>query len=89
MILAHKIALDPNDVQETYFRKAAGVARFAYNWALDHLPPSYPAAGNTCMQDQNTSSTSSVYFLKTGSPVRSFNGPSIACAIKRRSNGSR
>ena len=25
MILAHKIALDPNDVQETYFRKAAGI----------------------------------------------------------------
>ena len=24
MILAHKIALDPNNVQETYFRKAAG-----------------------------------------------------------------
>ena len=35
MILAHKIALDPNNVQETYFRKAAGTARFAYNWALD------------------------------------------------------
>ncbi|MCY0899620.1 MAG: transposase, partial [Firmicutes bacterium] len=34
MILAHKIALDPNDGQETYFRKAAGTARFAYNWAL-------------------------------------------------------
>ena len=34
MILAHKIALDPNNVQETYFRKAAGTARFAYNWAL-------------------------------------------------------
>ncbi len=29
MIIAHKIALDPNDEQETYFRKAAGVARFA------------------------------------------------------------
>ncbi len=33
MMLAHKIALDPNDAQETYFRKAAGVARFAYHWA--------------------------------------------------------
>ena len=33
MIRAHKIALDPNDVQETYCRKAAGIARFAYNWA--------------------------------------------------------
>ena len=34
MILAHRIALDPNDVQRTYFAKACGVGRFAYNWAL-------------------------------------------------------
>lgn len=34
MLMAHKIALDPNDKQATYFAKAAGVARFAYNWAL-------------------------------------------------------
>ena len=34
MIFAHKIALIPNDKQRTYFAKAAGVARFAYNWAL-------------------------------------------------------
>ena len=43
MILAHKIALDPNNVQETYFRKAAGTARFAYNWALDQWQPQYAA----------------------------------------------
>ncbi len=43
MMLAHKIALDPNDVQETYFRKAAGVARFAYNWALDQWQRQYEA----------------------------------------------
>ena len=34
MLIAHKIALDPNNVQATYFAKAAGTARFAYNWAL-------------------------------------------------------
>ena len=33
MILAQKIALDPNDAQETSFRKAAGTARVAYKWA--------------------------------------------------------
>ena len=43
MILAHKIALDPNDVQETYFRKAAGTARFAYNWALAEWQRQYEA----------------------------------------------
>ena len=34
MLLAHKIELDPNKNQEIYFAKAAGTARFAYNWAL-------------------------------------------------------
>ena len=34
MILAHKIALDPNETQRIYFAKAAGTARFAWNWAL-------------------------------------------------------
>jgi putative transposase len=34
MLIAHRIALDPNNVQATYLTRAAGVARFAYNWAL-------------------------------------------------------
>ena len=32
--LAHKIELNPNNKQKAYFRKACGVARFAWNWAL-------------------------------------------------------
>lgn len=35
MFTAHKTKLMPNTKQRTYFKKAAGVARFAYNWALD------------------------------------------------------
>lgn len=34
MLIAHRIALDPNNVQATYFARASGTARFAYNWAL-------------------------------------------------------
>ena len=34
MLTSHKIALNPNNQQSTYFFKAAGVARFAYNWGL-------------------------------------------------------
>lgn len=34
MIRSHKIALDPTDKQRTAFAKAAGCARFAWNWAL-------------------------------------------------------
>jgi putative transposase len=41
MILAHKIRLDPNNKQKTYFAKAAGTARFAYNWALNEWKKQY------------------------------------------------
>jgi putative transposase len=34
MILAHKIALDPKPEHKVYFARAAGTARFAWNWAL-------------------------------------------------------
>ena len=33
-IISHKIALNPNNRQSTYFAKACGVARVAYNWGL-------------------------------------------------------
>lgn len=34
MIKAHKIRLNPTPAQAAYFRKAAGTARFVFNWAL-------------------------------------------------------
>jgi len=43
MLIAHKIALDPNNVQATYFARAAGTARFAYNWALAEWGRQYEA----------------------------------------------
>lgn len=43
MLIAHKIALDPNNVQATYFACAAGTARFAYNWALAEWQRQYEA----------------------------------------------
>jgi putative transposase len=44
MIIAHKIALDPTNEQVTYFKKACGVARFAYNWALAEWKRQYKAS---------------------------------------------
>src|SRR5262245_28087178 len=35
MIKAHKIRLNPTSPQEAYFYRASGVARFAWNWALE------------------------------------------------------
>lgn len=43
MLMAHRIALDPNNKQATYFAKAAGTARFAYNWALAEWARQYTA----------------------------------------------
>ncbi|MDR0353136.1 MAG: transposase [Opitutaceae bacterium] len=39
----HKIALDPNDRQATALARAAGCARFAYNWALARWNELYEA----------------------------------------------
>ena len=43
MLIAHRIALDPNNVQTTYLARAAGTARFAYNWALAEWKRQYEA----------------------------------------------
>jgi putative transposase len=43
MLTAHKIQLDPNNEQSTYLSKAAGTARFAYNWALAEWRREYAA----------------------------------------------
>jgi len=43
MLLAHKIALDPNAAQRVYFARAAGTARFAWNWALGEWKSQYKA----------------------------------------------
>jgi putative transposase len=45
MLLAHKIALDPNMAQRLYFARAAGTARFAYNWALAEWRRQYASGG--------------------------------------------
>lgn len=45
--IAHKIELVPNNKQKTYFRKAFGVARLAYNWGLAEWQRRYKA-GEKC-----------------------------------------
>ena len=43
MLIAHRIALDPNNAQATYLARASGTARFAYNWALAEWKRQYDA----------------------------------------------
>lgn len=43
MLIAHRIALDPTNTQRTYFARASGAARFAYNWALGEWKRQYAA----------------------------------------------
>ena len=42
---SHKIALEPTAEQEQAFRRAAGVARFTWNWALAEWDRQYKAGG--------------------------------------------
>ena len=44
--LSHKIRLDPTTQQEVYLRRACGVARFVWNWALERWRQEYEAGGN-------------------------------------------
>src|SRR5262245_30944597 len=41
--LTHKIKIDPTYKQEAYFRKACGIARFTWNWALAKWEEKYKA----------------------------------------------
>ncbi|MDR0570453.1 MAG: transposase, partial [Clostridiales Family XIII bacterium] len=41
MLKTHKIALDPNNKQMAVLARSAGVARFAYNWALSEWSRMY------------------------------------------------
>lgn len=43
MLLAHRIRLDPNNVQASYLTRAAGTARFAFNWGLAEWERQYQA----------------------------------------------
>ena len=41
MITAHQIRLEPNNKQRTYLSRAAGTARFTYNWGLHRWQEEY------------------------------------------------
>src|SRR5579863_4286078 len=45
MTRSHRIALDPTVKQRKYFARAAGTARFVWNWALAEWNAQYDAGG--------------------------------------------
>src|SRR3990167_2566415 len=47
MQISHKIELNPNNHQRTYFKKACGVARFTWNWALAEWERQYQLSKNS------------------------------------------
>lgn len=54
MFRGHRIRLDPNKVQATCLARAAGTARFAYNWALAEWQRQYKACKVApCLQKPN------------------------------------
>ena len=71
MLIAHKIALDPNNVQATHFARAAGTARFAYNWALAEWKRQYEA----CKADASLPKPSQIALRRTLNGIKAEQFP--------------
>lgn len=52
-VLAHRIRLDPNNVQETWLERCAGTARFTFNWGLARWQEVRAAGGKPSWQTIN------------------------------------
>jgi len=68
MQTAHKIELKPNNRQRTYFAKAAGVARFAYNWGLAEWNRLYEE--NKRLEKENQTSISGMMLKKKFNAIK-------------------
>ena len=80
LICGQVIELKPNNKQATYFKKACGVARFAYNWALAEWQRQYQedkAYRESCEQSNLTIDGSQLNLPSHGKINKLFN------AIKR------
>ena len=80
VIRGQVIELKPNNKQATYFKKACGVARFAYNWALAEWQRQYQedkAYRESCEQSNLTIDGSQLNLPSHGKINKLFN------AIKR------
>jgi len=94
MLIAHKIALHPNNKQATYFAKASGVARFAYNWALAEWKNQFRKKGVhdrfTLTNDQFEVEGSRVRipclgWVRMREPLR-FTGKLVSATVSRRAD---
>ena len=86
--IAHKIELVPNNKQKTYFRKAFGVARLAYNWGLAEWQRRYKAGEKCSYYELNNTFNSIkgeqypfVYEVTKWAPSQSFRN--VASAYKK------
>jgi len=52
-VLAHRIRLDPNNVQATWLERCAGTARFVFNWGLARWQQQYAAGKRPSWQKLN------------------------------------
>lgn len=80
VIYGQVIELNPNNKQATYFKKACGVARFAYNWALAEWKKQYEedkAYRESCEQSRLTVDGSQLNLPNEGKLRKQLN------AIKR------
>ena len=86
--IAHKIELVPNNKQKTYFRKAFGVSRLAYNWGLAEWQRRYKAGEKCSYYELNNTFNSIkgeqypfVYEVTKWAPSQAFRN--VASAYKK------
>ncbi|MDR3165816.1 MAG: transposase, partial [Synergistaceae bacterium] len=87
MLIAHKIAIDPNNRQATYLARAAGTARFAYNWALAEWGRQYEAwkQDNTLPKPNQMSLRPNLGWVRIREILR-FEGKVVSAIISRVAN---
>lgn len=67
MIVAHRIQLLPNNKQITYFMKACGVSRFAWNWGLAEWDRQFRARSPAIIDDYGI-----IFGYETKKPVDDY-----------------
>lgn len=86
--LAHRVELDPTTVQRVHFVRAAGVARFTYNWALERWNARYtkgerPTAGALLRELTDWKAANAPWVNEVGQHVSKYSILALGTAFRR------
>ena len=82
MNLTHKIEVDPNNKQKTYFKKACGVSRHAWNWGLNRWNELYEIKKNLPEDEKSSINISGMSLKKEYNSIKRTEFP-WACEVTK------